>query len=179
MRGSNASKSKVRDEHQDLQCRILEAIAGDRAKSIRDIQFCLPFGSHNAGEGDLYAMLRGLEAKGWIRSRSKRVGVSTERVYEITERGHQHLSDPAPTLEHLTDPAPTFEPARTAGIDDRSKTTSTVPSLGATLVDQIRSRNRIVQEARRDALARAHDAISELNRLGYFCKLTKRSKPPK
>lgn len=42
--------------------------------------------------GTLYPLLHGLEAKGWLRSRERRVGRSSRRLYEATPAGKRALA---------------------------------------------------------------------------------------
>ena len=114
-----------------------------------------------------YAWLHRLDAKAWLQLYARYFGAMKERVYEISESGRQELSGGS------------TESVSTITVDNVGSTTSKShgPYMGANLVDVIKGRNRSILHARQDALARANDAISELNRLGYFCKLVKKSKP--
>jgi DNA-binding PadR family transcriptional regulator len=53
--------------------------------------------------GTLYPMLHGMERKGYLRSRSRRVGRSARRMYRATPRGRRALDRAGDKLRELMD----------------------------------------------------------------------------
>jgi len=51
--------------------------------------------------GTLYPMLHALERKGYLRSREKRLGRTTRRLYRTTARGRAALEDAKEKLQEL------------------------------------------------------------------------------